>query len=329
MRWEKGGCSETVGERNQPESRLLASCLLAPLRPARHDRVLGARRLILITPRVAQEGGHLPHRPRHRLGGQFSGAGARGSAPSPKPRICPAPAAGQVRGDQPAGGQAPEQLRGAFEHGVGIAAADERRDRRRLLRLGAAPAQAPQAAVDAATVAGRGEGGAQEKVDAEGRICTVFDVVATLDVVCDAEPSHEHAETQAKEAANGPQPPQGGAGLHGAIAAAAQRGGERAGGGKEQRGKQEANQRGRYDCHVLRQGSGECCNDDERPEPRPQDDASGAHHADRACVGGEESEGEEAEAQRERHEPPKETANGGLNRLARREHDRWGRTNHQ
>jgi hypothetical protein len=39
-----------------------------------------------------------------------------------------------------AGGQAPEELRGAFERGVGIAAADERRDRRRLLSLGAAPA---------------------------------------------------------------------------------------------------------------------------------------------------------------------------------------------
>ena len=45
-----------------------------------------------------------------------------------------------------------------IERGVGIAAADERRDRRRLFRLGAAPAQAPQAAVGAATVAGRGEG---------------------------------------------------------------------------------------------------------------------------------------------------------------------------
>ena len=51
---------------------------------------------------------------------------------------------------QPAGGQATEELCGAVERGVGIAAADERRDRRRLLRLGAAPAQAPEAAVDAA-----------------------------------------------------------------------------------------------------------------------------------------------------------------------------------
>ena len=73
---------------------------------------------------------------------------------------------------QPAGGQAPEELRGAFERGVGIAAADERGDRRRLLRLGAAPAQAPQAAVEAAAVAGRGEGGtAGESRQLTGRNC--------------------------------------------------------------------------------------------------------------------------------------------------------------
>eukprot|EP00964_Phaeocystis_antarctica_P035518 scaffold20284_cov74-Phaeocystis_antarctica.AAC.2 len=55
-----------VGERHQPECRLLARRFLALLRPARHDRVLGARRLLLITPRVAQKGGHLPHRRRLR-----------------------------------------------------------------------------------------------------------------------------------------------------------------------------------------------------------------------------------------------------------------------
>eukprot|EP00964_Phaeocystis_antarctica_P059679 scaffold35471_cov87-Phaeocystis_antarctica.AAC.1 len=261
-RWERVHAAR-VGERHQPESRLVAGYLLAPLRPARHDRVLGAGCLLLITPRVAQKGGHLPHRRRLRFGGQFSGAGAR-----PKTRAC------QVRGDQPASGQATEELFGAFEHGVGIAAADERRDRRSLFRLGAAPAQAPQAAVDAATVAGRGEGGTQDKGGAQGRSCPVINEVVSLDVVRDAVPSPEHAQTQAVEAGHGPQPPQGGAGLHGTIAAAAQRGGERGGDNKVQRSKREA--------MCIRPDSGECCNDDERPEPRPRDDASGAQHADRA-----------------------------------------------
>eukprot|EP00964_Phaeocystis_antarctica_P143991 scaffold109669_cov60-Phaeocystis_antarctica.AAC.1 len=44
---------------------------------------------------------------------EFSGAGAR-----PKPGTC------QVRSAQPAGGQAADSFRGAFERGVGIAAAD-------------------------------------------------------------------------------------------------------------------------------------------------------------------------------------------------------------
>ena len=109
--------------------------------------------------------------------------------------------------------------------------------------------------------------------------------VVSLDVVRDAVPSPEHAQTQAVEAGHGPQPPQGGAGLHGTIAAAAQRGGERGGDNKVQRSKREA--------MCIRPDSGECCNDDERPEPRPRDDASGAHHADRACVGGEEGEEEQ------------------------------------
>jgi len=58
------------------------------------------------------KGDHFPHR-RHRLSRQFSGAGAR-----PKPGTC------QVRSEQPAGGQAADSFRGAFERGVGIAAAD-------------------------------------------------------------------------------------------------------------------------------------------------------------------------------------------------------------
>eukprot|EP00964_Phaeocystis_antarctica_P069841 scaffold42477_cov82-Phaeocystis_antarctica.AAC.1 len=258
---------------------------------------------------MAQKGGHFPHRRRHRLGGQFSGTGARGSAPSPEPRICPKPHACQVRGDQPAGGQAAEELRGAFERGVGSVAADERRDRRRLFRLGAAPAQAPQAAVDAAAVTGRGEGGNQEEGGARGRICPVVEGVVSLDVVCDVVPSLEHAKTQVDDAAHGPQPPQGGAGLHGAVAAAAQRGGERVGGGEVQRGSREA--------ICVWQVSGECCGDEERPDPRTPDDASGAYDADRACIGGEEGEEEERAAQRKRHGPPSSVANGGLDRLAR------------
>eukprot|EP00964_Phaeocystis_antarctica_P059385 scaffold35248_cov76-Phaeocystis_antarctica.AAC.3 len=223
---------------------------------------------------------------------------------------------GPAGGAVPAGGQAAEELRGAFEGGVGIGAADERRDRRRLLRLGAAPAQAPQAAVDAATIAGRGEGGTQEGADDKGRLCPVINEVVSLGVVCDADCSEEHAVTQEEEAAHGPQPPQGGAGLHGAIAAAAQRGGERADAGEHQRSTREAK--------CIWEASGECCNDAERHEPRPQDDDSGAHDADRACIGGEEGEEEEAEAQRVRNEPPIISANGGLDRPARREHDRRG-----
>eukprot|EP00964_Phaeocystis_antarctica_P040254 scaffold23007_cov60-Phaeocystis_antarctica.AAC.12 len=298
-----------LGERHQPESRLLARRLLAPLRPARHGRVLGARRLLLITPRVAQKGGHFPHRRRLR------------ARVERRPCWWRSRVVGEVRGVQPAGGQAAEELRGTFEGGVGVAAADERRDRRRLFRLGASPAQAPQAAVGAATVAGRGESGDQEAGDAGGRRCPVIVVDASLDVVCDAEPSEEHAENQEEEADHGPQPPQGGAGLHGAIAAAAQRGGERAGRGEVQRS----------ECEAICSGytSGECCDDGERPVSRNQDDANGAHYADGACVGREEGEEEEAEEERVQHEPPHVIANGGFDRLARRQHDRRARKNHK
>eukprot|EP00964_Phaeocystis_antarctica_P074631 scaffold45935_cov75-Phaeocystis_antarctica.AAC.1 len=233
------------GERYQPECRLFAGRLLAPLRPARHDRVLGARRLLLITPGVAQKGGHLPHRRRLR---------ALVERPSSLSRILDA--VGKVRCEQPAGGQAPEELRGAVERGVGsaAAAADERRDRRGLFLLIAAPAQAPQAAVDAATIAGRGEGGAQEEGNTHSRSCP-SEVVVSLDVVCDAECSAEHAVTQEEKAGNLPQPPQGGAGLHGALAAAAQRGGERGDGGELQRSNREAKS--------IWQVSRECCVDGE------------------------------------------------------------------
>jgi hypothetical protein len=57
---------------------------------------------------------------------------------------------------QPAGGQATKELRRAFERCVGSTAADELRDRRRLFLHGTAGAQSPQAAVEAATIAGRG-----------------------------------------------------------------------------------------------------------------------------------------------------------------------------
>ena len=169
--WEFKGAAFT-GERHQPECRLLAGRLLAPANPARYERVLGAGRLILVSPRVAEEGGYLPHRGWHRLGRQLSGAGAH-----PKPR------ARQVCGEQLAAGQAPEELRGAIERGIGVAAADERRDRRRLFRLGAACTQTPQSAVDAAAVAGRGESGTQEAGDAKGCTCPVIHTVVSLDEV--------------------------------------------------------------------------------------------------------------------------------------------------
>ena len=216
--------------RHQPECRHPARRLLAPANPARYERVLGAGRLVLVSPRVAEEGGHLPHRCRHRLGRQLSCAGAH-----PKPR------ARQVCGEQSAAGQAPEELRGAIERGIGVAAADERRDRRRLFRLCATCAQTPQAVVDAAAVAGRGEGGAQKTGDAQGRFCPVIEAVVSLHVVCDAARSGEHTDTQETEAKHGPQPPQGGTGLHGAIAAAAQRGDERACRREGKCGQQEAN----------------------------------------------------------------------------------------
>ena len=71
---------------------------------------------------------------------------------------------------------------------------------------------------------------------------------------------------------------------------------------------------------VRLDGFVECCDGGERAEPREQDDGSGAHDADRACIGREEGEEEEAEGKRDRHEPPYETANGGFNRQARNEH---------
>ena len=149
----------------------------------------------------------------------------------------------------------------------------------------------------------------------------MIDEVVSLDVVCDVEPSFEHAKTQEEEAGHGPQPPQGGAGLHGAIAAAAQRGGGRAGGSKVHRSIWEA--------ICIWFDSGDCCDDVERPKPRAQDKENGALDADRACIGGEEGEEKEVEAQRVRHLPPYETTNGGLDRLVRPQHDRRGRTNHQ
>eukprot|EP00964_Phaeocystis_antarctica_P062834 scaffold37678_cov65-Phaeocystis_antarctica.AAC.4 len=272
---------QRLGERHQPECRFLAGLLPAPLRPARHDCVLGAGRVLLITPRVAQKRSHLPHRGRHRAlverrpcccrrgvrcrrglrrcrrghrcqrgqrGPQRQGSELRGPQRqgSPEPRgpheVCRAEVrvVGEVRSEQLVGGQAPQELGGAFERGVGIAAADERRDRRRLFRLSAAPAQAPQAVVEAATIVGRGEGGTQEEGCARGHICPVVEVVDSLDPACDVEPSEKHAEAQERETEHGPQPPQGGAWLHGAIAAAALRGDERAGDGEEQCGTQEA-----------------------------------------------------------------------------------------
>eukprot|EP00964_Phaeocystis_antarctica_P049114 scaffold28444_cov68-Phaeocystis_antarctica.AAC.3 len=135
------------------------------------------------------------------------------------------------------------------------------------------------------------------------------------------QPHEEHAATQEVEAGHGPQPPQGGTGLHGAIAAAAQRGGEHTGGGEAQRGTQEAN--------CIWQDSGECCGEVLRPKLRIHDDGNGARYADRACVGGREGEEEEEDAQRVHHKPPHETANGGLDRLVRPEHDRRGRTYRQ
>ena len=72
---------------------------------------------------------------------------------------------------QSVGGQAPEEVRGAFERGVGIAATDERRDRRCLFRLRAASAKAAQVAMEAATIAGRGEGDTQEEAGAQGLYC--------------------------------------------------------------------------------------------------------------------------------------------------------------
>eukprot|EP00964_Phaeocystis_antarctica_P031852 scaffold18016_cov65-Phaeocystis_antarctica.AAC.2 len=224
----KGAAIHWAG-RYQPECRLDAGFQLAPLCPARHQRVLGAGCLLLITPRVAQKGGHFPHRRRLR------------ALVERRPCSWRSHIVGEVRCVQPAGGQAPEELRGAFERGVGIATVNERRDRRRLLRLSAAPAQAPQAVMDAATVAGRGKGGTQEIGRAQDRMCPVIEGVASLDVVCEAGTSDDDAQTQVKEAEHYPQPPQGGAGLHGAIAAAAQRGGERGDGGEGQRGTQEAN----------------------------------------------------------------------------------------
>eukprot|EP00964_Phaeocystis_antarctica_P048098 scaffold27847_cov65-Phaeocystis_antarctica.AAC.2 len=264
------GSVQRLGERHQPECRLNAGRPLAPLRPARHGRVLGAGRLLLITPRVAQKGGHFPHRRRLR------------ARVERRPCWWRSRLIGEVRGVQPASGQATEEFRGAFERGVGIAATDERRDRRRLLRLGAAPAQAPQAVVDAATVAG----------------------------LCDADCSVEHAVTQEEEAAHGPQPPQGGAGLHGAIAAAAQRGDERAGGGEEQGSK--------WVAKCIWQDSSELCSDDqERAQPGSYDEVSDTHDADRACVGGEEGEGEEVDARRER---PTKAMTAGVRLITSRAH---------
>eukprot|EP00964_Phaeocystis_antarctica_P153870 scaffold122308_cov63-Phaeocystis_antarctica.AAC.1 len=132
---------------------------------------------------------------------------------------------------------ASEEVHSALERVVRVAAADERRDRRRLLRIASSPAQATQAAVDAASIAARGEGGHQKGSGAQARTCPVV-VVASLGKVCDIETSGEHADTQEVQAGHGPQPLQSGAWLHGAITAAAQSWEERAGEGEIQRGKQ-------------------------------------------------------------------------------------------
>eukprot|EP00964_Phaeocystis_antarctica_P004552 scaffold2459_cov72-Phaeocystis_antarctica.AAC.4 len=80
------------------------------------------------------------------------------------------------------------------------------------------------------------------------------------------------------------------------MAAAAQRGGDRAGGDEEQRGE--------WETRYIWQVSGECCGNVERTEPRKHDEGNCAHYADRACVGGEEGEAEEVDARQDRHLPP-------------------------
>ena len=115
----------------------------------------------------------------------------------------------------------------------------------------------------------------------------------------------------------------GKAGLHGAIAAAAQSVGTSAVAAARNNaafGKPCAS--GRSPASAATSSSS--------PSPvHMQDEASGAHHADCACVGGEEGEEEEADAQRDRHEPPRDTANGGPDPLANRVHGQRGQTDRQ
>ena len=76
----------------------------------------------------------------------------------------------EVRGVELEGGQAAEETSGELERDVGIGAAHKRRDSRRFLPLSAAFSEATQLAMEATTVAWRGESGAQQQGGAEGKV---------------------------------------------------------------------------------------------------------------------------------------------------------------
>ena len=76
----------------------------------------------------------------------------------------------EVGGVQLEGGQAAEETSGELERDIGVGAAHKRRDSRRFLPLSAAFSEATQLAMEATTVAWRGESGAQQQGGAEGKV---------------------------------------------------------------------------------------------------------------------------------------------------------------
>ena len=110
---------------------------------------------------MAQKCRHLAQLGFDRLRGQLGRAGAGTERPS-------AGLVGRkVGGGNGASRQAGEERPGPFEHLVGVGAAHERRDRRCLLLLAAAPAELPEAAVKPPAVARVGQEGARKETGAE------------------------------------------------------------------------------------------------------------------------------------------------------------------
>ena len=107
--WERG-----LWGAHQPDRRLLAGLLLVPLSPPLESLVLGAGKLLLVAPGVAQEGCHLAQLGLDRLRRQLGRTRAGAERAAAGLVDC------QVGGGNRAGRQAGEEGLGPFERLSGV-----------------------------------------------------------------------------------------------------------------------------------------------------------------------------------------------------------------